>query len=226
MIQDVKRTALLLLQFLGIGYLMTAVTGFSDEIFRAGRLSPAMVVVVLGLSAVQLAVFIWYAHYQGLLVWDRQWLTGRDILRGIGGVGLLVLSNAATQHLLDVVGLGIETTANQEAILSLFGSYSTYLLFVQGVLLAPFYEEIVFRGIIGRLLCQGTRWGYLLSATLFAFLHHPTDIGSFVVYAVPGLLLYFLYQKYQRLQVPIVAHMLMNALAFVVSYAVQSGWLN
>lgn len=213
----------IVLQFLVLAYVMTALSAWSDSLHHRGELTTEKVVLILGLTGLQLAFFIWYAFRHHLLTKEAfSWKLLKTSLLGILGI---LVGNALLHTLLNLVGLGIETTANQEAILSLVGSYPAILLFVQSVLVAPLLEEIVFRGILGELLFGKTVWAYILPAVIFSLAHRPTDIGSFLVYAWPGFFFYFLYRRIGRLEVPILAHMIMNGLAFMMAYLIHYGIL-
>ena len=97
----------------------------------------------------------------------------------------------------------------------------TTLLIV--VLLAPFVEEVLFRGLVfGNLKSKSRAVAYLLSCALFAFLHVwqfalvNQDITYFVVmlqYLVPGLVLAWAYEHSGTLWASIGLHAIANALS-------------
>lgn len=213
----------IVLQFVALGELSISLARWSDDLHQEGRLTTPMLALVLVLTALQVIFFVWYAIRNQLL--KKEGASWKWIGLGLLAMTGLFFGNLFLHTFLNLVGLGIETTANQEAILSLVGSYPAILLFVQSVLVGPFLEEIIFRGILGELLFGKTIWAYIFPAVLFSLVHRPTDIGSFLVYAWPGLFFYMLYRRTGRLEVPILAHMVMNALAFLVSYLVHYGIL-
>ena len=90
--------------------------------------------------------------------------------------------------------------------------------------LAPFYEELLFRRVLfGRLQRAGWFWtGLLLSSALFALCHEipgvsrPMGWGTvqlWLVYGGVGAVLAYTYQRTGTLLAPILAHGINNALA-------------
>jgi len=98
------------------------------------------------------------------------------------------------------------------------------LLLLFAVVLAPIYEEMLFRRVLfGRLWRDG--WpllGAVCSAVLFAFMHEPPLVGDkalaaqlplWLVYTCMGLAFAWVYRRTGSLVAPIIAHGLNNAFA-------------
>ena len=91
------------------------------------------------------------------------------------------------------------------------------------VLLAPFVEEVLFRGLVFGCLKEKSRiFAYLLSCALFALLHVWTaavsnwDLGYLILmlqYLVPGLVFAWAYEHSGTLWTSILIHALVNALS-------------
>ncbi len=91
------------------------------------------------------------------------------------------------------------------------------------VFLAPFVEEVLFRGLVFGCLREKSRvFAYLLSCALFALLHvwsaavSSWDIGYLVLmlqYLVPGLVFAWAYEHSGTLWTSILLHALVNALS-------------
>lgn len=91
------------------------------------------------------------------------------------------------------------------------------------VFLAPFVEEVLFRGLVfGCLRRSGRVLAYLVSCVLFAFLHVWTfalsswDMSYFVLmvqYLVPGFVFAWAYDESGTLWTSILLHALVNALS-------------
>lgn len=99
------------------------------------------------------------------------------------------------------------------------------LLFVGGAVVAPFVEEIFFRGFVFPGLRNRWSWqkAAVLSASLFAFAHVlPT---SFLPIFVLGFIFAVLYQVSGSIWPPILMHMLNNTLSLSAAYAISQGWL-
>lgn len=97
---------------------------------------------------------------------------------------------------------------------------STFLIVV---FLAPFVEEVLFRGYVFGNIREKSRWAaYLVSCLLFAFLHvwqfavvnHSlTYFLLMIQYLVPGLVLAWCYERSGTLWASILVHAFVNALA-------------
>ena len=91
------------------------------------------------------------------------------------------------------------------------------------VFLAPFVEEVLFRGYLFGNLRQHSRWAaYAVSCLLFAFLHVwpfavvERDITYFLLmlqYLVPGLVLAWTYERSGTLWGSVLLHGVVNALS-------------
>lgn len=100
----------------------------------------------------------------------------------------------------------------------------TTLLIV--IFLAPFVEEVLFRGLVfGNLRVKSPLVGYIVSCLLFALLHVwqfavvSQDITYFLLmvqYLVPGLILAWVYERSGTLWASIALHAVTNALAVLV----------
>ncbi len=97
------------------------------------------------------------------------------------------------------------------------------------ILLAPFVEEVLFRGLIFGALRENSRAvAYGVSALLFAFGHvlHQLagglDVGALTLifqYLAPGLVFAWVYDRAGNIWPSILLHSLVNALAFFVILA-------
>lgn len=155
--------------------------------------------------------------------------TSRHFADNLGGacravvVGLIALYglNELAYRLTHVL-LGNRTNLNDMTISAqVQDAPRTTLLIV--VLLAPFVEEVLFRGLVfGNLKHKSRAVAYLLSCALFAFLHVwqfalvKQDITYFVLmlqYLVPGLVLAWAYEHSGSLWSSIGLHAAANALS-------------
>lgn len=88
--------------------------------------------------------------------------------------------------------------------------------FLAVVVSAPFFEEIICRGMVfGALLKRRSKWvAMLLSALFFGILHvQPVPVINAVLM---GLVLAFVYDRCQTIWAPIMLHALNNGVAFVM----------
>lgn len=97
------------------------------------------------------------------------------------------------------------------------------LTFIIIVLIAPFVEEVLFRGLVfGNLKGKSLTVAYVLSCVLFALSHvwnfatGAQNLSQFLVmlqYLVPGFMLAWSYDRSGTLWTPIALHAVFNALA-------------
>lgn len=108
--------------------------------------------------------------------------------------------------------------------LSLFpgGSFSLIILFLVVVVIAPFTEEVVFRGVL--LPAFGARWGavagILMSSALFAGLHFSAYV--FAPIAVAALVFGSLFVGFRSLWPAYLAHATFNGVAVVLLLVLQA----
>ena len=180
-------------------------------------------VVVFGEVVLLLPVWYFTIHKYGAS-WADLGLR-RFHLAALGiGFGLMVLSmlfNMVYAFFLAQFDLQI-----QPDIELIFASTSfPLILLFGGAVIAPFVEELFFRGFVFTGLSQKWYWkrAALLSAGFFALAHFvPT---SFLPIFILGFIFAFLYQASGSIWPAILMHVLTNTLALSVAYAVSQGWV-
>ena len=131
------------------------------------------------------------------------------------GYGLIWVSNILGTVVLAIEGSG--TTQNQTLLHEIMQQVPNSLMFLLIVFLAPIAEEIMCRGIIPQLLFKGyEETGYFIGGFVFAFMHGPTNVGSWIVYGGMSAVLTFLAYKSKRVEVSMGLHFLNNAIAFAL----------
>lgn len=144
-------------------------------------------------------------------------VTGKDLLLGICGMYALMtplsFAVSALSNLLFFF-FGVEIPAAGESTsISLAGNL-LYALFA--ILIAPLFEEIVFRGLIVKPLKKySTSFAILFSALLFGFLHMNFYQGIPVVGM--AIALGYMYVKTGNLAVPFLMHVINNLIAVLSS---------
>ena len=138
---------------------------------------------------------------------------GKRISLGILGMFLISILGTALLRWLN----GEVTTANQASLIEEFKRGNGILLPIILGVLAPIVEEIIFRGILPLKIFKGYEgWGYIVGGLLFALFHGPTNIVSFVIYAVSSVILTLLAYRTRRLEVSIAVHMINNGLPAII----------
>ena len=121
--------------------------------------------------------------------------------------------------------LGGQTNLNDVAISAQTATVGRPTLLIL-IFLAPFVEEVLFRGYIFGILRPRNRvLAYAVSALLFAFLHvWQFAAGGFSVqhlvllvqYLVPGLVLCWTYDRCATVWCPVLTHVCVNALSILL----------
>jgi len=149
----------------------------------------------------------WEAVGVRKLPWHRAVPTG--IAVGLGAMFVRLIVAIPTVLIMGFDRSDLEQTDIQA--LSQFGGVF-FLLFVALVAgVAPFAEELFFRGHLFRWSASrcGTSYAYVLSATIFALVHfHPALIP---MHLAVGLVFCWSYDRWRTLSVPITAHATVNA---------------
>lgn len=110
-------------------------------------------------------------------------------------------------------------STNQEAVRNIVLNYPLHA-FLAVVLFAGPLEELIFRGFLAtyffpEIQTNKTALLYILvSASLFSLVHSPTTVLHFLLYAVMGANLAWLYLTKKNLAYPVALHMVNNALAY------------
>lgn len=149
------------------------------------------------------------------------------IIAGLVGVGLFAASTAA-HRLMSAAGVEVQASNVPFIEEGLLRYPGVLLLFA--VLLAPAYEELLFRRVLfGRLLAAGRPWlGMVLSSAVFALLHELPGSGGnaieatvllWLLYGAMGAAFAWVYWRTGTLWAAIGAHALNNLLACLTMFA-------
>ena len=161
--------------------------------------------------------FWWRAEKNNLNIWDPKILSWKGL--GIVLLGYVVMfsCDSLAQYLMEM--RGIDTTANQDAIVQLLAGVPFWLALLITALLPALAEEIIFRGYLYKKLFGGLSIvGLVLSSLIFGLMHGPTDWLSCFIYSSSGLILGYSYYKTGYLVYPMVIHLLNNGLTTLVYY--------
>lgn len=147
----------------------------------------------------------------------------RAVVAVVIGVAIILAASILYSVLINAFNLPLRT--NSDALLqqARFAPITTISLLIGAVLIAPFCEEVFFRGfLVGGLLRRMPGWGAVLaSALVFGGVHG--DFGSFAVLFVIGLVLATVRWKVGSLWPSIVIHAANNALAAITVILVIIG---
>lgn len=135
-------------------------------------------------------------------------------LLAIACVGLTLAAGQINSLLLAPFTGQSESTDILLDLISSDRGYMVVLVFVMIVIVPPFCEELLFRGLVlGNLLPYGKGIAIVGSALLFAAMHQ--NFSQFLYTAVAGILLGLLYTQSRSIWPSTVVHMLNNLLSFL-----------
>lgn len=140
------------------------------------------------------------------------------------GIGLAYLFSIAGELIVNLVAPQSGEAANQTLVETLVQS-NFLLMFFQSLIIAPFIEELLFRGLIFNSLRQKNMvWAHLISAFIFGLLHVysyilAVDMSEWIKlipYMMAGLSFSIVYEKRQTIIAPIILHAAKNLIAVLL----------
>ena len=156
--------------------------------------------------------FWWRAEKNNLNIWDPKILSWKGLRIVLLGYVVMFSCDSLAQYLMEM--RGIDTTANQDAIVQLLAGVPFWLALLITAPLPALAEEIIFRGYLYKKLFGGLSIvGLVLSSLIFGLMHGPTDWLSCFIYSSSGFILGYSYYKTGYLVYPMVIHLLNNGLA-------------
>ncbi|MDB5284775.1 MAG: family intrarane metalloprotease [Bacteroidota bacterium] len=158
------------------------------------------------------------------LIWGHLWTKRRSVLTGLAA--LIIVQSAlklylyalnATHHGIDVLSI----SSIVDDILSINKFYHPLVGFLFVVILVPFYEEILFRGVFLSALEKNMKFFFAncLQSFIFALLHQQLKLFPF--FFVFGMVTGYLRRNSQSLAPGISFHMINNFLAFMSTMYMQ-----
>ena len=161
-------------------------------------------------TLVELAIFFYVGRKYDLFHIRKICL--KDILKWLLSYALLFLFYMLVNF------LGPTQSDTTQSIQSL--SLSLPVLFLDLCILAPVTEEIFMRGMLQGTVFKNTYIGLVATSVLFAYLHGPYTIPSFITYLGMGLAFGIRYKTSDNLWNSILLHVLNNLVAFCFMYLI------
>jgi membrane protease YdiL (CAAX protease family) len=193
----------------------------------------------LGLGFSWIGISAWLVYFwRNRATAEERSASGRAIRnwRVWGWIAAAVTFTLAVNFVVETLGraLGIEIRPSNLAPIRQALAASPAFVFVFAVLLAPAYEELLFRRVLfGRLWALGRPGlGMLLSGAGFALAHEmpgldprgwPATALLWLIYGTMGATLAWLYRRTGTLWAPIAAHAANNAVALSLAVALAAG---
>ena len=161
-------------------------------------------------TLVELAIFFYVGRKYDLFHIRKLCL--KDMLKWFLSYALLVLFYMLVNF------LGPTQSDTTQSIQSL--SLSLPVLFLDLCILAPVTEEIFMRGMLQGTVFKNTYIGLVATSVLFAYLHGPYTIPSFITYFGMGFAFGIRYKTSDNLWNSILLHALNNLVAFCFMYLI------
>lgn len=177
----------------------------ADKVMRTNSLALSII-----FTLVELAIFFYVGRKYDLFHIRK--ISLKDMLKWLLSYVLLVLFYMLVNF------LGPTQSDTTQAVKSL--SLSLPVLFLDLCILAPVTEEIFMRGMLQGTVFKNTYIGLVATSVLFAYLHGPYTIPSFITYLGMGLAFGIRYKTSDNLWNSILLHVLNNLVAFCFMYLI------
>lgn len=177
----------------------------ADKVMRTNSL-----VLSIIFTLVELAIFFYVGRKYDLFHIRK--ISLKDMLKWLLSYVLLVLFYMLVNF------LGPTQSDTTQSIQSL--SLSLPVLFLDLCILAPISEEIFMRGLLQGTVFKNTYIGLITTSILFAYLHGPYTISSFITYLGMGFAFGIRYKTSDNLWNSILLHALNNLVAFCFMYLI------
>ena len=161
-------------------------------------------------TLVELAIFFYVGRKYDLFHIRK--ISLKDMLKWLLSYALLFLFYMLVNF------LGPTQSDTTQSIQSL--SLSLPVLFLDLCILAPVTEEIFMRGLLQGTVFKNTYIGLVATSVLFAYLHGPYTISSFITYLGMGFAFGIRYKTSDNLWNSILLHALNNLVAFCFMYLI------
>lgn len=151
-------------------------------------------------------------------------ITWQDLgLAILGFIASMIVSGVLLEFLPNI--LHFDKLQVQDLVFQRSGmihSWQFLLAFISIVIIAPFFEELIFRGIIyGQLRKVNVPLAIFITSLLFGFVHFQMNVG--VTVFVMSVVMCFIREKWtQTIWSGIVIHMIKNGIAFFLLYVLQT----
>jgi membrane protease YdiL (CAAX protease family) len=200
--------------------ILILIIGISTWYYSVGGISQAYFIVVASIAqsfAFSMLAIAWMTFkgnnlkqiIAGLGLWKKiTWKKAAAL--GISAFLLIFVLEIGLSLFESLTGIQLPTNVQQ-----IFSGLPLYFI-VFSTILAPINEEILFRGFLV------PRIGIIASAVIFGFLHYLSyaSISEFIAAFAFGIIAGYIRKRYSSLYPSILAHVLVNALGFLLIFAI------
>lgn len=163
----------------------------------------------------------WVSRLPGRAPQKHKMKAGQFILACIICFGIMYASNFIGSILVAIIGV-LKGGAVDNVVFDLTANTNIWLIFAYTVLLAPVFEEFIFRKLlVDRTLKYGQGTAIVMSGVMFGLFHG--NLSQCIYATTLGMFLAFLYIKTGELKITIGIHMLVNFMGGFISTLVMEG---
>ncbi|PTG93480.1 CPBP family intramembrane glutamic endopeptidase, partial [Staphylococcus capitis] len=113
----------------------------------------------------------------------------------------------------------VPSVSNQNYLEQMVSNSSIGLIILTIGIIIPVIEECVLRAFVIKGIFRGLPFlGSIVSVILFTIMHGPTNIWEYLIFGSSGIIYVFTFLKTQRLEVPILIHILNNSYGIIQDY--------
>jgi membrane protease YdiL (CAAX protease family) len=206
--------------------LSSVAAGSSARFLAVAALSATITVASYALMLIPAVAVAVVAHRRGVRFSEAVGLRAFPVGRTVGLALAVVVGGflATAVYASAAASLGISVQGNTADLVSGFGAGPLELIMVFGLVgvVAPFVEEITFRGIVFPSLREawGTTPALLVSGAVFGVVHLQPTIA--LPLALIGIALAVVFLRTRSLWSAIIAHCAYNSVALALAFAVAS----
>jgi membrane protease YdiL (CAAX protease family) len=206
--------------------LSTVAGGASARLLAVAALSAAITVASYALMLIPAIAVAVVAHRRGVRFSEAVGLRAFPVGRTVGLALAVVLGGfvATAIYASIATSLGISVQGNTADLVAGFGAgpLELMMVFVLVGVVAPFVEEVTFRGIVFPSLREawGTTPALLVSGAVFGVVHLQPTIA--IPLALIGIALAIVFLRTRSLWSAIIAHCAYNSVALALAFALAS----
>lgn len=111
------------------------------------------------------------------------------------------------------------TPDNENGLNAIVDQSNIFIAIMTLGIFIPVIEECIFRGILIKVIFQKKQWlGVVFSIILFTIAHNPTSLTEYIIYGIPAIIYSIIYYKTQRIELPIIIHVINNFLGINATF--------
>jgi membrane protease YdiL (CAAX protease family) len=169
-----------------------------------------------GIAAIVLVLLVKRRGLNLRILGFRGSLTIQMVLYAVGGWFVAFWLYYIVEKLLGIAG--IRMFWNESDYLALDSPSRIVIVVIATLVVAPLAEELIYRGYVLQALLDRMRApvAAVLSALVFSSIHLGIGLGLAVYIFLGGLILAYLYMKFQNVYACVLMHLLNNIVAYIV----------